>query len=131
MLFVAALLINADIVDNVKLVYHEAELMVAERLHINMMKEKYGHEKVEVTCFASLPDKKINLQPRTLVLVDEADAAFIDHRIPVYGDGYLLGLTATGLSATEIYENDLICNKLRFLSLSSGIRTDFNEHTVR
>ena len=31
MLFVAALLINADIVDNVKLVYHEAELMVAER----------------------------------------------------------------------------------------------------
>ena len=78
MLFVAALLKATDCIDTVKLVYHEAEMMVAEQDAISLMKEKYGYENIEVSCLSSVTGKTISVPERTLVVIDEADAAFID-----------------------------------------------------
>ena len=40
----------------------------------------------------------IEVPERTLVVLDEADLAFIDLGYKIQGNGFLLGLTATGLS---------------------------------
>ena len=57
-------------------------MMVAEKEAIALMKQKYGHNSIEVSCLKSLMDgdcgKTITVPERTLVVIDEADAAFID-----------------------------------------------------
>ena len=50
MLFVAALLKATQFIDAVKLIYHEAEMMSAERNAISLMQQKYGHDSIEVSC---------------------------------------------------------------------------------
>ena len=47
---------------------------------------------------------------RTLVVIDEADLAIVDLKCKVEGSGFLLGLTATGLSVLDPIENNLLCN---------------------
>ena len=98
MLFVAALLKATKAIDIVKLVYHQAEMMVAEKDAIDLMKQKYGIENIQVSCLSSLLEQKIEVPERTLVVIDEADQAIVDLGYKIQGNGYLLGLTATGLS---------------------------------
>ena len=88
------------------------------------MKEKYGEDNIKVSCLSELRSKTIAVPERTLIVIDEADAAFIDLSFKIHdinNKGYLLGLTATGLSKMENYELNVIHNELRMLALSSGI----------
>ena len=88
------------------------------------MKDKYGANKITVSCLDELHDKTIVVPDRTLVVIDEADAAFIDLKFNIddnNSNGFLLGLTATGLSKMENYELIILHKKLKMLALSSGI----------
>ena len=58
-------------------------MMVAEQEAISLMKQKYGHESIEVLCLSSLSEKIITVPGRTLVVLDEADSAFIDHEYKI------------------------------------------------
>ena len=58
-------------------------MMVAEQDAILLMKQKYGHESIEVLCLSSLFEKIITVPERTLVVLDEADAAIIDHKYKI------------------------------------------------
>ena len=88
------------------------------------MREKYGSNKITVSSLDELHDKTIVVPDRTLVVIDEADAAFIDLKFDIHendSNGFLLGLTATGCSTMENYELLIIHKKLKMLALSSGI----------
>ena len=49
------------------------------------MKDKYGHESIEVSCIGNFKEKQITMSARTLVVLDEADAAFIDRGYKIEG----------------------------------------------
>ena len=126
MLLVAALLIKLDLVDTIYLYYHEKEIIDAEREFINHIKLTYKEVQINAISFDTLEERqKIKVPEGTIVIADEADAAFLDRRLRIKGEGYVLGLTATGLSALRPEESDFLSNKvgLDMLIMSSGIET--------
>ena len=132
MLLVAALLIKLRLVSTVYLYYHEKEIIDAEREFINHMKDTYKEVQIKVLSFDNLQGQMIKAPEGTIVIVDEADAAFLDRRLGIEGEGYLLGLTATGLSALRPVESDFLSNKagLGMLIMSSGIETGVTENDL-
>ena len=77
-LIVAALLIHLNVINKVQLVYHEGEIMQAEKEHIQLLKSKFGAHKVEAILLKDVPNKTLTLTAKTLVVLDEADWALID-----------------------------------------------------
>ena len=105
-------------------------MTVAEKDAIALMKQNYGVDNISVLCLNNLSEKKIEVQNRTLVVLDEADYAIVDLKYKIEGGGFLLGLTATGLSAMIDSENTLLCGNMKMFSMSSGIESGVRKEDV-
>ena len=64
----------------------------------------------------------------TLVIVDEADQVFLDWKVPVKAS-YVVGLSATPMSAREGIEAKYMTAYLGFAVYDSGIAPDVTEVT--
>ena len=131
MLLVAGLMLKKGAIDGVELIYHEQEILDAERPHIAIMNKHYG-ERVTAITYKDVPNNKITLAHRKLVIVDEVDSALIDRGVSVVGaKGLFLGLTATGLSHSSQPEMDYLSETLNIVNISAGINSKIEKSVIR
>ena len=112
------------------LVYHEKEIKEAEKALTDIMISKFGRVRVTTVEESFRSRFPLDMPKDILYIFDEADAVFIDQRRELSGQGRVLGLTATGLTASTMAERDFLLSR-KFHFMSSGIDTGLNFDEVQ
>ena len=121
MAHVATVLLLVGRIDTVRIVFSEPELRDNEREIVDKMTSFCGRE---VATELMEDVEELELKKDELTIVDECDRLYygdtLGDRLPtISGDGFLLGLSATGLS-DQIHELSYIINDLKMRCFRSN-----------